>query len=673
MAEQGKLKQLEQRLNMLTRPIYMGNFPTMASMNQQSDEFIPNRQTSLEVQSNFKITNRGFQQNLFEGYLPEEITWPDEQLLISEFADWNLGSIPEQQGGILFSADGQSGDPPASNMPNGGAKTMLQNTENYCHPPWLMNDGMGFVSDPSFPADTQPSPPNSRPQHVNINQSQFMWRTAEEERLYKTLEQRNICLVQQHIHEYNSPNLYPANSNMTYRLMNQNQGHNFQNHKIHPWVVDSPGLHLPDEHLTSMEVLNKFSEGSCSRIQQANPSFRGVDQNTRFLPNNDQVCYNSCHSDHGFFSLGNLRTAIDLSPNRNGLRGSDVELLPLEYGCVDEVRGFIYRLATDQNGCRYLQRKFLEGGPHEVAIIFKEILKHISDLMTDQFGNYVVQKLLQVCDENQLSQILQKITQRPGNLIRVSCDLRGTRAVQTVLQSLGTPEQFSMAVASLKLGMVTLMKNINGHHVVKCCFEHLAPKYYEFIFEVAAKNCIDLAIDRHGCCVLQKCLSHPGGEQRICLIFEIATNSHFISQSEFGNYLVQYVLRKIPEAIPDVLDRLEGHYVDLSMQKYSSNVIEKCIEYASEERQRRIIWELITSPLFHQVMQDPYGNYVIQVALKSSKGEIKEAMVEAIKPHVHVLRCSPYGKKVLSSICLKNLPWFHQERRAHGIHKLGVI
>lgn len=56
----------------------------------------------------------------------------------------------------------------------------------------------------------------------------------------------------------------------------------------------------------------------------------------------------------------------------------------------------------------------------------------------------------------------------------------------------------------------------------------------QFLFEVAAKNCVDLATDRHGCCVLQKCLGHPGGEQRIRLIREIATNSLIISQNQFG-------------------------------------------------------------------------------------------------------------------------------------------
>lgn len=55
------------------------------------------------------------------------------------------------------------------------------------------------------------------------------------------------------------------------------------------------------------------------------------------------------------------------------------------------------------------------------------------------------------------------------------------------------------------------------------------------------------------------------------------------------------------------------------MQKYSSNVVEKCLKSASEDRRTHIIQELINNAHLDQIMQDPYGNYVIQAALHRSK------------------------------------------------------
>lgn len=83
---------------------------------------------------------------------------------------------------------------------------------------------------------------------------------------------------------------------------------------------------------------------------------------------------------------------------------------------------------------------------------------------------------------------------------------------------------------------------------------------------------------------------------------------------------MQFVFElRLPWATMDILDQLEGNYGDLSVQKYSSNVVEKCLKYAGEERRARIIRELISHAHLDQVMQDPYGNYVIQAALHQSK------------------------------------------------------
>jgi hypothetical protein len=83
---------------------------------------------------------------------------------------------------------------------------------------------------------------------------------------------------------------------------------------------------------------------------------------------------------------------------------------------------------------------------------------------------------------------------------------------------------------------------------------------------------------------------------------------------------VQFVFElRLPWATTDILGQLEGNYRDLSVQKYSSNVVEKCLKYAGEERRTRIIRELINNAHLDQVMQDPFGNYVIQAALQQSK------------------------------------------------------
>ena len=75
---------------------------------------------------------------------------------------------------------------------------------------------------------------------------------------------------------------------------------------------------------------------------------------------------------------------------------------------LEEVVGQVMQVAQDQNGCRFLQRKFDEGGAAAVAVVFDEIQKSIVELMMDPFGNYLIQKLLDRCsDEQRLEVSLQ--------------------------------------------------------------------------------------------------------------------------------------------------------------------------------------------------------------------------------------------------------------------------
>ncbi|KAH7277268.1 hypothetical protein KP509_39G043300 [Ceratopteris richardii] len=290
-----------------------------------------------------------------------------------------------------------------------------------------------------------------------------------------------------------------------------------------------------------------------------------------------------------------------------------------KYNSLEDVRGHIYTIAKDQHGCRFLQRQFDEGGPKEVEIIFLEIIEHILELMIDPFGNYLVQKLLEVCSEDQRSKILNMTTVN-GELINISLNMHGTRAVQKLIETLKTSQQVSMVTAALRPGVVTLIKDLNGNHVVQRCLQHLSIEDSQFIFEVVTSHCVEIATHRHGCCVLQRCIDFSRGTPQQRLIAEIAANALLLSQDPFGNYVVQYVLDlRRPWIATKVIEQLMGHFAHLSMQKFSSNVVEKCLKFADEEHKNQLIRELMEDSHLLELLQDPYANYVIQSALMVSK------------------------------------------------------
>ncbi|CAM6082228.1 unnamed protein product [Calypogeia fissa] len=361
-----------------------------------------------------------------------------------------------------------------------------------------------------------------------------------------------------------------------------------------------------------------------------------------------------CHSDLQNHNL--IEETLEFNGIPHAIVGSQHLSPPNQqpkYNTLEEVEGKIFSIAKDQHGCRFLQRKFDEGGPEDVQKIFNEIIDHIIELMTDPFGNYLVQKLLEVCDEVQRMEILHVVTGK-GELVTISLNMHGTRAVQKLIETLKSAEQVNMVITALKQGVVTLIKDLNGNHVVQRCLQRLSTEDSQFIFDAAAVHCVEIATHRHGCCVLQRCVDFASGSQRHCLVAEIAANALVLSQDPFGNYVVQYVLDLgMTWASIEVMVRLENHYPFLAMQKFSSNVVEKCLKLATDENRGRIVRELMGSPRLGQMLQDPYANYVVQSALTVAKGSLHTGLVEAIRPHLSVLRSSPYGKRILSRTNLK--------------------
>ena len=71
--------------------------------------------------------------------------------------------------------------------------------------------------------------------------------------------------------------------------------------------------------------------------------------------------------------------------------------------------------------------------------------------------------------------------------------------------------------------------------------------------------------------------------------------------------MVQYVLELgHVEAMAAIMRQLCGHYADLAQQKFSSNVVEKCLKLGGPglaELRERVIRELLTSPLLHRLLQ----------------------------------------------------------------------
>ncbi|TIA96481.1 hypothetical protein E3P96_03598 [Wallemia ichthyophaga] len=325
---------------------------------------------------------------------------------------------------------------------------------------------------------------------------------------------------------------------------------------------------------------------------------------------------------------------------------------------LEDIKGEIYNLCKDQHGCRYLQKKLEDDDPLDDLVdgvkltsrqlIFNQIYTHFSELMTDPFGNYLCQKLLEFANDQQRDTLCETVS---PELVTISLNMHGTRAVQKMIDYLSTRRQINTIIMSLSLNVVTLIKDLNGNHVIQKCLNRLIPNDNQFIYNAVASNCIEVATHRHGCCVLQRCIDHASDQQRIQLVTEITFHALTLIQDPFGNYVVQYVLDLNDNRFSDgVVRQFLGHICALSVQKFSSNVIEKCIRVADASTRSSVIDELNHRPRLEKLLRDAFGNYVVQTALDFAEPVQRIALVEAIRPILPMIRNTPYGKRIQSKL-----------------------
>jgi hypothetical protein len=125
--------------------------------------------------------------------------------------------------------------------------------------------------------------------------------------------------------------------------------------------------------------------------------------------------------------------------------------------------------------------------------------------------------------------VLKRVCDK-GQIIEVALNTHGTRAVQKLIETLTSREQKSLVISALGPGVVSLIKDLNGNHVVQRCLQRLGADDSHFIYEAAGKHCIEIATHRHGCCVLQRCIDYASSQQRAELVGEIAKHALQLSQ-----------------------------------------------------------------------------------------------------------------------------------------------
>jgi hypothetical protein len=161
---------------------------------------------------------------------------------------------------------------------------------------------------------------------------------------------------------------------------------------------------------------------------------------------------------------------------------------------------------------------------------------------------------------------------------------------------------------------------------------------------------------------------------------KIVEKSLELMQDAYGNYVVQYVLDVCSdEDVHAVCESVVGKVSLLAIQKFSSNVMEKCLERCTDKVRESYLEELSDQERIRELMMDPFGNYVIQRALAVASHTQALKLVDAMRPHLMSangggIRNTAGGRRILAKI-ERRFPHFNINEEGsieRAIHRKGA-
>lgn len=434
----------------------------------------------------------------------------------------------------------------------------------------------------------------------------------------------------------------------------------WQQHYHTPTSSSQPGMAMPynTSHSSPQKRFNnRYNSNYNSQFDR--PSKNATDDSYIPSPSAGKRGINVAHMDHvASMELSNMQVpdilmTKDLFSSQDMMAGgayADWTACGSKYQqpaalSADNLRGRVYETAKDQHGCRFLQRWLDTNCEQEtVLVIMNEIIPHVAELMTDQYANFLVQKLFDIMPDDVRYKVAV-VASPQISLIAVTP--HGTFSVQKMIETISTRKEMEIIREALSKDVVRLVKDAHGNHVIQKVLQRFGFGDKEFIYKAVASDCVAIAKNKQGCCVLQRCLEYASPQQKAALVDQILSCCLDIVQDPFGNYVLQYILEANDSKINDTIAlAFLPRLVHLCMNKFSSNVMEKVLRGASQPVKEMYVEEMCHYEIISRLILDGFGNYVLQTALTINAPPQAEQLVAAIRPFLPLIKNTPYAKKL---------------------------
>lgn len=236
-----------------------------------------------------------------------------------------------------------------------------------------------------------------------------------------------------------------------------------------------------------------------------------------------------------------------------------------------------------------------------------------------------------------------------GFIVEFSGDQHGSRFIQQKLESATTEEKQAVFDEIVPSNTLQLIQDVFGNYVVQKLFEHGTQVQKTRLAQTMEGHILFLSSQMYGCRVVQKAIEYVLPEQQAMFVKELEPHVLRCVKDPNGNHVIQKLIERVSPDRLGFVHIFRGNVYDLSTHPYGCRVLQRCLEHLPEDSTRPLMEEL--HKYATTLMQDQFGNYVIQYILEHGKPHDRVLIISRL--HGQILLMARH--KFASNVCEKAL------------------
>ena len=354
-----------------------------------------------------------------------------------------------------------------------------------------------------------------------------------------------------------------------------------------------------------------------------------INDNDRILfpkkKGNNYTSYNCIDNNINNINIFNNFSRInDVSINNVNIIQNDLTQNQMNFiKYINNIQMPIIEFVCNSKGAIELQ-KMLEKSGLDIKMYFIQTLKRegLTIIMKNIHGNYFFQKLIKDSSEKITSNIISYISE---DIIDISKDDSGTFSVQALVNEISAINDINIILQKIKGHEIEMIYDKNATYVVQKIILKFPDIYRNELNEVILNNFSKLCLDVNGICIVKnfiKTNSIENDKQRMKIIID--NNFILLAQSPFGNYAIQFLIEKLKTfELNEIFEALIERIYKLSIQQFSSNVVEKALEKMDTLNLEKALDKLFFQGKFIFLLKNKFGKFVIIKAIGYMTKELR--------------------------------------------------